>query len=59
MGISEVLVIVVGFVISSIFFFGSFGFVDQDGAFTIGGFALFIGGIAGYCMTVYAVVKSL
>ena len=45
--------------ISSIFFFGSFGFVDQNNEFTIGGFGLFVGGIVGYIISIYVIARGL
>lgn len=51
--------VVLGVIISSIFFFSSFGFVDENNAFTLGGFALFIGGIGGYVACIYVLVRGL
>lgn len=54
-----IITVIIGFIVSSIFFFSSFGFVDENHAFTIGGFGLFIGGIAGYIISVYVLIKGL
>jgi len=48
----------VGIIISLFFFFASFGFLDENGAYTIGGFGLFIGAIAGFAISIYVIVKG-